>query len=364
MRIAYVNLHWPRTRNSGVGKKIQSQISTWRGMGHEVRLFMHASVYEPQSDLVDANYFFYAFSGKIKTEFNRINAAKRMIAAVREFQPDIIFLRYGIYVYPAHRLMDIAPVVEEINTNDLAQHEQLGFVYGLYNRLTRGIFLRRVRGLVAVSHELAVSPAFASFKKPTAIIANGINLDSIQPLPAPNNATPHLFFIATPGYSWHGVDKLVTLARMAPDLTVNVVGYDRIDDVGSLPANVHLHGLLEPEAYVALLGKSDLAVSTLALYRKDMQEASPLKTRECLAYGLPLVLAYTDTDLDRVSGDFVLKIPNKADNIQTHAESIRDFAYRMRGCRADRELLRKHIDMHQKEEMRLSFFEELLRKPS
>ncbi len=360
MRIAYVSLHWPRTCNSGVGRKIQSQISAWTERGHEVRLFMHTSTYEPQSDLIPAECFFYAVSGRLKTEFNRIEAAGRMVAAVRRFEPDIIFLRYGIYVFPAHRLMEIAPVVEEINTNDLAQHEQLGMVYNIYNRLTRGIFLRRVRGLVAVSHELALSPAFAGFHKPTVVIANGIDLDTIEPLPAPNNDSPHLFFIATPGYSWHGIDKLVDLARLYPDLTVNVVGYDRIPECEPLPGNVRLHGYLKPGAYLDLLGSSDLAVSTLALHRKDMQEASPLKTRECLAYGLPIVVAYADTDLEQAPEEFVLKIPNKEDNIQTHAQLIREFAYRMRGCRANREFLRQHIDADQKETLRLSFFEKLL----
>ncbi|RPI95674.1 MAG: hypothetical protein EHM40_02560, partial [Chloroflexi bacterium] len=146
MRIAYVSLHWPRTRTSGVGKKIDSQVSTWNRMGHQARLFMHTSEYEPRSELIQADCFFYAVAGKARTELNRIAAAQRMIRAIREFQPDIIFLRYGIYVFPAHRLMDIAPVVEEINTNDLIQHELLGPVYSLYNRLTRGIFLRGVHG--------------------------------------------------------------------------------------------------------------------------------------------------------------------------------------------------------------------------
>ena len=360
MRIAYVSLHWPRTRNSGVGKKIRSHIESWRKMGHEARLFMHTHDYEPRAELLDADCFFYETSGKVKTEINRIGAAKRLIAAVSKFQPDIIFLRYGMYVFPAHRLMDIAPVVEEINTNDVTQHEQLGAIFSLYNRLTRGIFLRRVSGLMAVSHELATSADFASYRKPTQVIANGIDLDAVQPLPAPSNETPHLAFMATPGYSWHGVDKLVTLARIYPDLTVHIVGYDRLDDSEPLPTNVHLHGYLNSDAYVKLLGKSDVAVSTLALYRKNMEEASPLKTRECLAYGLPMVIAYTDTDLDQAPVDFLLKIPNKEDNIQTHAQAIREFAYRMRGRRADRELLKECIDTAQKEAMRLAFFEEIL----
>jgi len=68
MRIAYVSLHWPRTRNSGVGKKIQSQIQAWKARDHDARLFMHTSSHEAQSDLIEADYFFYRPANKIKTE--------------------------------------------------------------------------------------------------------------------------------------------------------------------------------------------------------------------------------------------------------------------------------------------------------
>ena len=364
MRIAYVSLHWPRTRNSGVGKKIQSQVASWNAIGHEARLFMHTSLHEPQSELIEADYFFYTASGKLKTEISRIAAMKRMSEAIQRFHPDLIYLRYSIYVYPAHCLMDIAPVVEEINTNDLTQHEGLGGIYSLYNRLTRGIFLRRVRGLITVSHELAVSPAFASYRKPTRVIANGCQLDDFPQLPAPSNKIPRLVFIGNPGYLWHGVDKLINLACCFSDIHLDIIGYDKLTGVELLPDNLTLHGYLSMREYQQVLANADIAISSLALHRVQLEEASPLKSRECLAFGLPLVMAYADTDLDDTDCDFLLKIPNKEDNIQTHAQSIRDFAYRMRGRRADRGFLKKHIDSDQKEAMRLSFFEELLQKPS
>lgn len=362
MRIAYVSLHWPRTRDSGVGKKIQSQLAAWNTRGHEARLFMHTSWHEPQSGLIEADYFFYKASGKANTEINRIAAMKRMIDAIRRFQPDLIYLRYSIYVYPAHRLMDIAPVVEEINTNDLTQHEGLGGIYSLYNRLTRGIFLRRVRGLVTVSRELAASSAFALYHKPTRVIANGCALDEFPQLPAPSNNIPRLVFIGNPGYAWHGVDKLVDLASRCPDLCIDIVGYDTLPEFEPLPANMTLHGYLSREKYQQVLAGADAAISSLALHRVQLEEASPLKSRECLAFGLPLVVAYTDTDLDETAGDFLLKIPNKEDNIQSHARFIQEFAYRMRGRRADRKLLKQYIDADQKEATRLSFFAELLQR--
>lgn len=361
MRIAYVSLHWARTKNSGVGKKIQNQLETWRGMGHEARVFMHASTGEPASQLIEAEVFPYETRGKLQTEINRVRAARQLVRAVEAFKPDIIYLRYGIYVYPAHRLMRIAHAIEEINTNDLTQHEDLGWLYSLYNRFTRGIFLRRVRGLVAVSRELEISPAFAAYRKPTRVIANGIDLDAFTPLSVPSNETPRLVFIGSPGYIWHGIDKLVDFARRFTDLQLDIVGYDALPEFDPLPPNLTLHGYLSSEEYSKVLARADVAISSLALHRIQLDEASTLKSRECLALGLPLVVAYTDTDLYEAGFDFLLKIPNKEDNIQTHGEAIREFAYRMRGMRADRAMLKDRIDSTRKEAMRLKFFEEIIR---
>jgi hypothetical protein len=170
---------------------------------------------------------------------------------------------------------------------------------------------------------------------------------------------PRLVFIGTPGFSWHGVDKLVVLARRFPDLQVDIVGYDQLDEYEPLPPNLTLHGYLSVDRYRKVMAGCDAALSTLALYRKGMEEACPLKTRECLAYGLPMVLPYVDTDLKDLDCDFLLRIPNKEDNIQTHGQTIHDFAYRMRGRRVERNLIAS-IDQVAKEAERIRFFEEII----
>jgi len=221
-----------------------------------------------------------------------------------------------------------------------------------------------VHGLLTVSRELAASSAFAPYRKPTQVIANGCALNEFPQLPAPANTVPRLVFIGNPGYLWHGVDKLIDLACRFSDIHLDIIGYDKLPNFESLPKNLTLHGYLSMREYQQVLAHADVAISSLALHRVQLEEASPLKSRECLAFGLPLVVAYADTDLDDKDCDFLLKIPNKEDNIQTHAQAIRDFAYQMRGHRADREFLKKYIDMHQKEATRLSFFEKLLQRAS
>ena len=233
MRIAYVSLHWPRTVNSGVGKKLDRQVKIWQAGGHEARLFMHASRYAPLSNLIPAEVIPYDLSGKAGTELNRMAAARKLVEAVRTYQPDITYLRLGMYVYPVHRLARIAPLVGEANTNDLTQHEGLGKVYSFYNRFTRRILLRRLDGLITVSQELAWSSAFSSFNKPTRVIANGADFENIVPLPAPANSVPRLAFMGNPGYIWHGVDKLVQFADLVPDIQVDIIGYDNLSGFGT-----------------------------------------------------------------------------------------------------------------------------------
>ena len=360
MRIGYVSLHWPRTRHSGVGKKIARQISAWRAQGHEVRFFMHLHDYEPCNDLIEGDIFPYTVRGKLLTEWERIGAAAQLVRAVDAFQPDLIYFRYSIYVYPIHHLASIAPLIEEMTTNDITQHKRLGLPYSLYNRLTRGIILKRTSGLVCLSRELANSPGLSVYAKPTRVIGDSIDLAQTEPLEAPNNQQPHLVFIGSPDAPWQGVDKLAVLADLLPDLKFHIIGYDHLDGVPALPENLTLHGYLDSGRYKAILAQMDLSISSLALHRIGLNESSPLKTRECLAYGLPMILPYVDTDLDDLDRDFILKIPNQEDNIQTHAQSIRDFAYQMRGRRVDRDVLVSRIDSKSKEMTRLAFFTEIL----
>src|SRR5271169_5352097 len=187
MRIAYISLHWPRLRTGSVGKKIQRQLDAWHAEGHEAALFMHTLRYEPIDELVSAQIFAYYAANPLGLELSRMSAARRLVEAVGTYKPDLIYLRYGMYVYPVHRLMGIAPVIEDVTTNDVIQHRELGWHYAMYNRLTRGILLGRVSGIVAISNELASSRFFACYRKPTFVIANGIDLENYKPLPAPRN---------------------------------------------------------------------------------------------------------------------------------------------------------------------------------
>jgi hypothetical protein len=58
-----------------------------------------------------------------------------------------------------------------------------------------------------------------------------------------------------------------------------------------------------------------------------MHEASPLKSRNYLALGLPIIQAYEDTDLSEADG-CVLQLPNHEDSVARNVSRIREFAWR------------------------------------
>jgi len=363
MRIAYISLHWPRLLSSSIGKKIYNQIKIWKNLGHTVHFFSHLhSTYE-NVELVEGQRFYYQNDKNLlSNELDRIAAARELLESVRIFQPDVIYLRWGMYVHPMKRIFEISPTIIEVNTNDYEEHKLLGFPKNQYNRLSRSILLGNASGHVFTSKELAEDPIFTKFNKPFTVITNGIVLENTPFYPAPNNKSPRLIFIGTPGMAWHGVEKLVHFAQRFPDIRVNIIGFESIDGYSRLPSNLILHGYKVGKDFEDLLSSTDAAIGTLSLYLKGMQEASPFKIRDCAARGIPCILPYKDTDLFDLDCREILNIANTPDNITTHGMEIHDFVERVRGKRLDRSLVENRIDIVQKEKQRIEFFNSIFQQ--
>jgi glycosyl transferase family 4 len=363
MRIAYVATHVePKNILGGVGQKIRDQMGCWKELGHSTRLFALIPGYSGQD--------VYAYEGRgtlpgvreLTRSMSRTKALSRLVADVRAYHPDIIYLRCGGYLFPLHGLFSVAPVIIELNTNDIAQRSLRGLYSYWSNMLTRGLVLGMVSGMVAVTREIAELPANRKFRKPFRVIGNGVDLRRFQPLAPTNHSVPTITLVGSAGMAWHGVDKLICLAETCTDLNINIVGYERSDFAGPLPSNVTVYGFLDRKAVAKVLMESDVACGSLALHRNNMQEGSTLKVREALAYGMPILLGYRDTDLMDFESECLLELPNTEDNVMAYAPQIRSFAYRMIGKRIDRDVIATRIDQRTKEETRLVFFEEVTRQ--
>lgn len=358
MHIAYVTVHIaPELMQGGVGKKIKTQLALWRESGHEVTLFSLTPDDIPFPS--ERQILFDAKTSLLKREINRASGMRRMLDAVHEYRPDIIYLRFGLYSYPLHRLFKIAPTVLEVNSDDRVEYAMRGMFFYWMNRLTRRLTFAPAAGIVASTRELTRIYPLKKWQA-SAVISNGVDLGDVEILPPPQNDKPVLTLVGSPGMNWHGVDKLILFAWSNPDLVFNIVGYSSRDVDPPIPSNVTLHGYLSYAQIREVFMKTDVACGTLALYRKNMQEACPLKVREAVLYGIPLLLGYHDTDLSDLNLPTILQIPNAEDNLASHAEQIRKFAFDMMGKRMDFKTLASHLDQRKKEETRLAFFEKIL----
>lgn len=352
MRIAYI-ARWDVGHESGILKKMASQLRRWRASGHEVRLFAITPSHDLWPGIADLPVTPF-FGDDLWT---RITRHRTLSDPILSWRPDVCYLRFSTY-YPAlERVVSKVPTVVEINGDDIAEN-RLSLPYPLYvaHRITRARLLSRARGMVYVTHELARNPRYVGFGMPGLVVANGIDLDSHPELPHPPLSTaPSLVFVGYANCAWHGEDKLTALARAEPEWRIDVVGTDRSTRSSPSPKNLHYHGHLERIAYEALLRQADVAIGTLALHRKQMHEASPLKTREYLAFGIPTIIGYRDTDFLEPH-PLILELPNTEQNIAENLPRIREFVERVRGRRVPRRDV-AHLDWRAKEESRLSFIE-------
>ncbi|MNH72616.1 hypothetical protein D3C73_247870 [compost metagenome] len=184
-------------------------------------------------------------------------------------------------------------------------------------------------------------------------------LDDV-PIQGPAAAAVQLVFIGSPGQAWHGVDAIAELAKARPRWTFDIIGVDAAELPGPVPTNMIFHGRLARKDYQPLLERSDLAIGTLALYRKQMKEASPLKVREYLANGLPVITAYSETDFPEPMS-FILQLPNSPGNVRDGLAQIDAFASAWRGKKVPRRMI-SHLDTRVKESQRLSYMKMIREK--
>jgi glycosyltransferase involved in cell wall biosynthesis len=167
---------------------------------------------------------------------------------------------------------------------------------------------------------------------------------------------PALFFVGSPNQKWHGVEELVEFATLNPDIQVEIVG----DTADVKLSNITFHGVLSPEEYRTIAAKCIAGVGTLNLSAKKMFEASPLKVREYLAMGLPVIIKYKDVDLDS-SEDYVLELPSDGRKLSHFSREVRLFLDEWSNKRVSSSQVVK-IDVATKEEIRLRFFKKVIAK--
>lgn len=353
MKIAYLMI-WDLGRESGVTKKVRSQLAAWRRLGHQTGLFVQSRSDTPWSGIAGEPGL------ETVTPHSAVSAPAQFLRLVRRlagWRPDVVYLRFCPYKPAMELLWRTAPVVIEANTLDAREFQRVQgpLEFGLH-LATRARVFRKAAGIVAVTDE--VGDSLRRFGPPVATIPNGIELASLPVLPG-REGPPRIGFVGSAGCPWHGVDDLVALARTWPELQVEIIGYSPADIAGAVPENVRAHGPLTESAYREILAGCDAAVGSLALHRNHMREACPLKVREYLALGLPVILGYQDSDFPR-GAEFILRVPASDGATAASRTEIEAFLAQWRGRRVDRAAIAT-IDLMAKERRRLALLQQWTR---
>lgn len=170
-------------------------------------------------------------------------------------------------------------------------------------------------------------------------IGNGIKIDSTIPLAQNKFKTECLNLIGVAQLAgWHGYDRLINavafLKKKHPDckVSVKIVGDGAaLAGLKSLVKNLKLDneciftGLLYGEDLNHAFENAHVAVASLGLHRKGLNEASDLKTREYMARGLCVIGVGKDPDFED-SSPYRFVVPN-SDEVEELSKIIYKIKY-------------------------------------
>ena len=347
MRIAYL-VHGAYGAGSGVRDKILSQAATWSLLGAVVGVFVRCEAGD-ESDWVDQPHVVRVRASRHGI-LGRLVQRELLSLDVARWRPDAVYLRQTTVSPSIVALAFAVPTVVEVNTLDLAELRIRSRPRYWWAVATRRLVLRAARAIVAVADEIARHPDLHGLGKAVATIPNSIDLAAYVPLPSPDNTEPRLVFLGAPGLPWHGVDKIARMAVRFPGWRFDVVGPDPAELPGA-PPNLFVHGVMTREEYLPILAAADVGIGSLALHRKSMDEATPLKVAEYLAHGLPAVIGYRDGRFPD-GAPFLLRLPNVEHNVDPCVEAIASFVREWRGRRVERAAI-EGIDARHVERRRL-----------
>ncbi len=358
MKILYVTGSDISIENS-VLQKIQTTIKEWEKFGVQSHVLSLVSKYE--KPIIKNATILRSVQNKsfFQKLLNYSKDLKKLNNILSNINPDIIYTRQLRYT-PCiiHTIKKHCNYVVEINSDDVAERKLKNDLNSKYILFTRNLFFKKAAGFVFVTNELSKSKNFTKYKKPYTVIANGIDTDyfnnSIREVS--NKPKIRFVFIGSPNQPWHGLDKILELAKKLPDYTFNIIGQDN-KLLNKKLNNVVFHGYLPLYKAKEVIQNSDIGISSLSIHIKNMNEACSLKTRQYIAQGLPIIVGYDDTDFIGKDLNFVLNIGNYENNVNDNIDKIIEFSNKAKNINPNYivKFAEKHLDLSVKEKKRLKF---------
>jgi glycosyltransferase involved in cell wall biosynthesis len=286
--------------SAGVIKQIESEGKAAKDVGIDWSILFVAGTKEKENKII-INLFKYIAL--------RIRFFGRLTLKQRAY--DVILLRYSVHDFFQLLYLGVFGF-KTLLVHHTKEEKELKLRRGFwailkYIELVVGrASLLLAKGHVAVTREIIdyelmrIHP-FQS-NKPTYHYPNGFNFCHAQTNDRRCAKIPELIYVASNFAPWHGLDLLLSsINKSTEKFILHLVGpkSNELINLTKHDIRVRLHGVLSADELEDLLGQIWCGLSSFALWRKGLNEASTLKVREYLAMGVPVYSGHYDAAFPR-----------------------------------------------------------------
>lgn len=366
MRLLYITQIEEVYPESGVLQKILSIIKNLNDLGVNTSGVSFSSRIEKELTIEKSYKVIPYASSKLKFFSSTINERKKNLLIKsylleNAWKYDYIIVRYILGDSGLDQIFNLfgQKIILEHNTKELEQLNSLGslklnlfwnnlrpgylvtylesYVYKYIKEKIFGIkVLRQARFGIAVTNEIAKYEEKRAKGYKCFVISNSIDTMDVKL----NKFRPkelNMVMLLSSEYPWHGVNRIMegiknykgefefslSLIGNLKDSTKNYIKINKLDNL------VKLYQPLIGDQLDEIMSDSTIGIGSLSLFKANLIEASPLKTRDYLARGLPAVVGYHDTDLEKHEEfkPYYLKVP--ADDTPINMEEIISFYNRV-----------------------------------
>ena len=321
MKILY---HHRTASKDGQAVHIEEMVHALRELGHEVRVVAPAAATAPMgADLGWVQRLRQRLPGALYELMElaySLLAYRKLAAAARDFQPDVVYERYNLYLLAGVLLKRRTGLPLLLEVNAPLVHERSKFGGLKLQRLARwaeGTAWRAADVVLPVTRVLGrYVAAYGVPDGRMVVIPNGINEAHFAQAPSPALAKQRLgwegaLVLGFTGFvrDWHGVDKVVHwMASSAAPANARLLIVGDGPARADLEALAHALGLGDRVRFTGVIDRDQVpahvAAFDIALQPAVVDYASPLKLFEYLALG-KAVVAPRQSNLEEVLTDGV-----------------------------------------------------------
>lgn len=312
---------------SGVYKKINSQIKALERLGIEMELSYSVKKtkhYFRKIDNLTIDEFPHSFLGRMKKKFFYYNKLQDYILN-KEFE--FIYVRYNHFAdrYFINFLKNLKSegikIFLEIPTYPYDEEiKDMKIKNILKEKKYRYKLKEYVDRIITFSEDDEI------FGVKTIKINNGVDIENIKVVNKNKEQNNYeINFIGVAMISlWHGFDRMIlSMAEYYKNNSKEIVRFHIVGDgdkkvvtelkdlvkKNNLEEHVMFYGYKSGKDLDEIYNKVDIAVGSLGFSRIGLKGGSPLKIREYIAKGVPIILGYEDISLKNTL-DFIYQVPN------------------------------------------------------